>query len=228
MKIGYTRVSAPDQNLDIQIEALKKAGCEVIYNEKTSGFERKSPKMEKNQPELAAALNALRPGDTFAVWSLDRLGRSSIRLMRMIEELKDKKINFEIINQKIDTSTIMGQAFLLFISMFAESEEIVIRERTKIGLLNAKARGSILGTKPKLSKEKAQMMYEIYKARDGRSIADIATIFGVSKKTVYNYVNPMIEEDKARQASLFPEPTEITPRLFGEFVLDKSDFPKAD
>lgn len=225
MKIGYARVSTPDQNLDTQIEALHKAGCEKIYSEKTSASQRKSRLMEKNQPELAAALKALRPGDTFVVWALDRLGRSTVRLMRMIEELKDKKIHFEIITQKVDTSTLMGQAFLLFIAMFAENEKIVNSERTKAGLDGARARGVSLGGKPKLSKEKIQLMYELYKNRQTQSVPEIARTFGVCTRTLYNYVNPLIEEDKAKQASLFPELDEISKRVFGEFVLDKSDFP---
>lgn len=126
-KIGYARVSTDDQNLDLQRDALIEAGCVEIYEEKASG-------KSADRPELGQCLRALRAGDTFVVWRLDRLGRSLPDLVRIVADLEKRGIAVESLNEKIDTSSAAGRMVLHFFAMLAEYERNLIRERTRAGL----------------------------------------------------------------------------------------------
>lgn len=134
MKIGYSRVSSEDQNTDLQTDALRKAGCEVIFTDKASGADR-------SRPQLAACLQSLKPQDTLIVWKVDRLARSLGHLIEIIDGLHKQGIEFVSIMDVIDTRTAMGRAMFQITGVFAELERNVIRERTKAGITAAKSRG---------------------------------------------------------------------------------------
>lgn len=176
-RIGYARVSTDDQHLDLQRDALTKAGCAVIYEEKASG-------KSAERPELAQALKALRPGDTLTVWRLDRLGRSLPDLVTIVTELERRGIGFESLTERIDTASATGRlTFHLFASL-AEFERNLIRERTQAGLMAARARGRKGGCRPKLD---AQALREIDALlRGGVTAQDIARRYGVARSTLYN------------------------------------------
>jgi len=141
MKIGYARVSTKDQNLDLQIEALEKAGCAKIYQEKISGA-------TKNRPELDKMIEQFREGDELYIWRLDRLGRSLKNIIDLVLSLSDKGIIIKGLVDGVDTSTINGRLFLNLMASLAEYERELIRERTNAGLQSARARGR-LGGRPK-------------------------------------------------------------------------------
>src|SRR5438105_3866264 len=122
--IGYARVSKDEQNLDLQRDALEKARCARIFTDKLTGtrFDRK---------ELVKALEYLNDGDTFVVWKLDRLGRSLVDLVNIVNALKKRNITFQSLTENIDTTTATGKLFFQFIAMMAEYERNLISERTK-------------------------------------------------------------------------------------------------
>ena len=133
MLIGYARVSTHDQNLDLQKDALEKAGCEKIHVEKASG-------KSSNRPELEKAMNYLRKGDTLVVWRLDRLGRSMKHLIELITQLEEKGIGFRSLTEAMDTTTSGGKLIFHIFGALAEFERNLIQERTQAGLAAARAR----------------------------------------------------------------------------------------
>jgi DNA invertase Pin-like site-specific DNA recombinase len=127
MDIGYARVSTGEQNLDLQLEALRKAGCDVIRTERASG------KAGQARPVQEAILRELRAGDTLTVWKLDRLGRSAMDLEHLVTDLDRRGVKFRAITQAIDTSSPLGWFFFQLLAAFAELERAMIVERTKAG-----------------------------------------------------------------------------------------------
>lgn len=134
MKIGYARVSTEDQRLDLQRDALKKAGCKKIFTEKKSGA-------DCNRSVLRAATQALRPGDILVVWKLDRLGRSLQDLMAILGDLEDRGIGFCSLSDCIDTTTPAGKLLFHITGAVAEFERALISERTKAGMAAARRKG---------------------------------------------------------------------------------------
>ena len=181
MLIGYARVSTIDQNLDLQLDALKNIGCEKLFEDKISGS-------TLNRPGLTKALEDLRKGDTLVVWKLDRLGRSLHNLIQLINDLHKKEIMFRSIVDGIDTSNSLGQFFFHITGAFAELERNLIKERTRAGLDAARARGRMGGRTPSLTKKQSQMMLEIYNGRS-TSINEICEQFKISRKTFYRYID---------------------------------------
>lgn len=175
-KIGYARVSTKNQNLDLQIDALKKVGCDKIFFEKKSAV--------KERTEFQRCLEYLRDGDTLVVWKLDRLGRTMKQLINLIEDLKERGIGLYIVSESIDTSTKMGNMMFTLASMFAEMERELIRERTNVGLAAARKRGRVGGRKPVESDtlDKAFMMYD-----SGVTVIDIVRTLPISKATFHKY-----------------------------------------
>jgi DNA invertase Pin-like site-specific DNA recombinase len=180
-RIGYARVSKREQNLDLQLDALDKANCFQIYQEKISS-------RKANRPELEHALKALREGDTLVIWKLDRLGRSLTELIRIIEDLKERKVFLESISDKVDTETAMGKMFFQFMGMMAEYERNVIQERTIDGLTAARARGRRGGRKPKLFLKDYKEIAVLLENSDG-TVGDIAKRYGVSRQTLYKNID---------------------------------------
>lgn len=181
-RIGYARVSTEDQNLDLQRDALTKAGCAQIYQEKVSG-----KGTGTDRPEWAQCVKALRSGDTLVVWRLDRLGRSLSELVRIVGELEQQGVSFLSLTENIETGNAAGKLIFHVFASLAEFERNLIRERTRAGLDSARARGRLGGRKPKLD---AQQVHEIRTLlRDPQvNVADIARRYGVSRTTIYKHV----------------------------------------
>ncbi len=138
-KIGYVRVSDKDQSEDLQIDALKNAGCDLIYGDHgVSGAITK-------RCGLDHVLASLEAGDTLVVWKLDRLGRSTIHLLQLLSDLRDRGVDFQALTQGIDTTTAVGRMLYGQLAVFAEYERSLISERTKAGMAAAKARGVHVG-----------------------------------------------------------------------------------
>ena len=184
MKIGYVRVSSSEQNPILQLDALQKAGCEKIYQEKKSAF--------KERPELKRALQDLRVGDVLCVWSLDRLGRSMKEIRSNIDLIQEKGADLQDITHNIDTSPSSGKFLIPFFSMLAEIDQVLRKERTTAGWEIAKKEGRTGGRKPGLSneaKKKAEQAKKMYLSRAPLySAREIASILNISTRTLYKYL----------------------------------------
>ena len=183
MLIGYARVSKNEQNLDLQRDALKKAGCREkhIYTDKVTGTKQERKGLEQ-------ALSHLREGDTFVVWRLDRLGRSLKHLIETVTNLQTQGIAFQSITEQIDTSTATGQLVFHIFGALAEFERNLIKERTIAGLEAARARGR-LGGRPPLSDESSKVaMAKKLHAENTYAIEDICKTLNISRATLYRYL----------------------------------------
>jgi DNA invertase Pin-like site-specific DNA recombinase len=179
LRIGYARVSTGEQTLDLQLDALKAAGCTRIYQEKVSG-------VKASRPEQEQMRKALRSGDTVVVWRLDRLGRDLADLIQVVTDFDKQGIEFESLTEKIDTSTASGRMMRGFFALMADYERDRIRERTIAGLNAARARGRVGGRKPKIgAKEKREIA--ILLADPDMTVTDVAHRFGVSRTTIYKH-----------------------------------------
>ncbi len=183
--IGYARVSTDEQDLSLQIDALKKAGCEAknIFTDKKSGT-------RSDRPGLDACLNVLQKGDTLLVWRLDRLGRSMSHLVTLIEQLIADGIGFKSLQDgAIDTTTANGELMFNIFSALAQFERRLTQERTRAGLDAARARGR-RGGRPALSSDnpKVKMATELHKNK-ALSIEDICDNLGISRTTFYRYIS---------------------------------------
>lgn len=180
MQVGYARVSTIDQNLDLQRDALAKAGCERIFEEKKSG------KAGTRRPELDAALAFLRREDVLVVWKLDRLGRSLVEMMRTIDSLRKQDVRFQSLTEHFDSDTAHGRFALQMHGAMAEYFVDLNRERTMEGLKAAIARGRKGGRPKKLSEadmEAARAMLRVGTI----PVAEIARRLGISRQTFYQY-----------------------------------------
>ena len=183
MKIGYARVSTRDQNLTSQIDALRHAGCQKIYQDIASGS-------KAERPGLDDLMKAIRPGDILVICKLDRLGRSLRHLVILVNELIEQHIGLVSLNDPVDTSTPQGRLSFNLFAALAEFEREVIRERTQIGLSSARLRGR-RGGRPKGLPEKAKKVAcaaeTLY--REGRlTVDEIASQLGICKSTLYSYL----------------------------------------
>lgn len=180
MLIGYARVSTVDQNLDLQLDALKAAGCERVFEEKRSG------KAGTNRPELGKALDFLRAEDVLVVWKLDRLGRSLLEMMRTLDELRTREVHFRSLTEHFDSSTAHGKFALQIHGAMAEYFLDLNRERTLEGMKAALARGRKGGRPKTLSDEDLAIARALLRDRD-LSVAQIAKQLRVDRATVYRY-----------------------------------------
>jgi len=200
MKIGYARVSTKDQNLDVQLTALKNLGCEMIFKEKVSAA--------KERKELNKMLETLRPGDTVVVWRLDRLGRSLKHLVETVNFFSDNNIAFISMHDKVDTTTSHGRLVFNIFASIAEFERELIRERTQAGLKAARLKGHFSGRKPGLKPEdqkKARLILK-YSKKKSWSVADIMEQVDVSKSTYYRYLAwAKKEEAKMNKDDITPD-----------------------
>ena len=180
MQIGYGRVSTADQNLDLQVDALTKAGCLKIYSDKTSGAKADRPGLEKT-------LELSRAGDIIVIWRLDRLGRSLRDLIQIAEKLKEREIGLKSLQEGIDTTTTTGQLMFNLFAVLADFERNLIRERSKAGLDSARSRGRLGGRPKSLNRDRQQLVVKLYNDRE-HSIAQICQMMSISKPTLYSYV----------------------------------------
>jgi len=181
MKIGYARVSTHEQNLDLQIDALKKEGCEKIFEEKVSGS-------KTDRPELTELIKYIRPGDILVIWKLDRLGRSLKHLIDLVSELQENGIGLKSLKESIDTSTASGKLIFSIFGALAEFERDIIIERTLAGLAAARARGRLGGRRKSLNDKEVEMLKMLSKDRNV-PIKDICKRFNISRASYYNYLS---------------------------------------
>ena len=190
MQFGYARVSTGEQTLDLQLDALKAAGCGRVFRDTASGA-------KTDRPGLTEALDHLRDGDTLVVWRLDRLGRSLRHLIDTLTDLDRRGIGFRSLTEAIDTTTPGGKLIFHIFGALAEFERDLIKERTHAGLAAARARGR-KGGRPKAFLTSAQLaMARTLFADTQRSIPDICKTLGVSRSTLYRYMGTAPSADTA-------------------------------
>lgn len=197
MLIGYARISTSNQNLDLQIDALQKAGCEKIFQDQMSGS-------LINRPALDLLLKEIRKGDVLVIWKLDRLGRSFKDLINLVNALLEKGIGLKSLNDPIDTTTPQGRLIFNIFGSLAEFERELIKERTIAGLEAARARGKKGGRPEGLSKKamatahSAELLY-----KEGRlSVSEICEQLAITRATFYKYLrsrNVMISSENQRK-----------------------------
>lgn len=174
MKVGYARVSSTDQDLTIQCDALKAAGCEKMFMEKASGTS------ASKRVELQACLDFMREGDVLVITRIDRLARSVADLEAIVDTLKHKGVSLCATEQAIDTSTPAGMAFFQMLGVFAQFETAIRRERQLEGIAKAKAKGVYKGRKRTVD---ATAIRERLDA--GETPSSIARALGISRMSVY-------------------------------------------
>jgi DNA invertase Pin-like site-specific DNA recombinase len=179
--LGYARVSTTDQQTQLQVDALDRAGCYRVFTETASGARTERPVLEQ-------VLDQLRPGDTLVVWKLDRLGRSLRHLVDTVTGLVDRGIGFCSLQEAIDTTTPGGKLVFHVFAALAEFERDLIRERTTAGLAAARVRGRHGGRPSVLSGHKLQVAREMY-ATGRYTVSAIATTLGVSRASIYRHLN---------------------------------------
>lgn len=186
MKLGYIRVSRDEQNQDLQVDALKREGCDRVFTEKLSGA-------SKSRPEFEKMLEQVRSGDEVIVWDIDRLGRTTLELIKLIDEWNHKGIRFKSVTQPlIDTTTAHGEFIFQLFAILSQHERKRLILRTKAGLEAARCRGRRGGRKKGLSaryEKIAPMVQSAY--GEGRTIREIMQAFAIpSSATVYKIVHP--------------------------------------
>ncbi len=181
MKIGYARVSTVDQNLGLQLDALKQAGCEKVITDQMSGS-------VALRPGLTQVKELLREGDTLVIWRFDRLGRSLKDLIIWASRLEERGIGLVSLQEAIDTTTSTGKLVFHIFGALAEFERNLIRERTMAGLSAARARGRLGGRPKVLSAEQQHLLRRLY-ADESYSITTICWMLNISKPTLYKYLD---------------------------------------
>lgn len=180
MLIGYARISTAEQSMDLQIDAIKSAGCEKLFSDTVSGS-------KARRPGLDEALGFVREGDTLVVWKLDRLGRSLTHLVQLMETLQKRGVSFKSLSDGIDTTTPMGKMTFGIFGSLSEFELSLLRERTLAGLKAARARGRNGGRKKSLNREQIATMLTLYESGK-HSVVDICKQMQISRKSFYNYL----------------------------------------
>ena len=180
LRLGYARVSTDDQTTALQAAALQRAGCLRVYQDTPSG------KSGVVRPQLVECLANLREGDTLVVWRLDRLGRSLPDLVHIVTELIEKGVDFESLEEKIETTNTSGKLIFHLFAALAEFERNLIRERTNAGLTAARARGRLGGRKPKLDAKQIRHIKTLL-SNPKTSVTELARDYGVSRTTIYKY-----------------------------------------
>lgn len=183
--VGYVRVSTQDQEVNLQVDALAKAGCaaNMIFMDKISGA-------KSERPGLKKCLDNLTSGDTLLVWRLDRLGRSMPHLVQLIEDLYQKGIGFRSLSDgAIDTTTASGELIFNIFSSLAQFERRLTQERTRAGLAAARARGKKGGRKKLSSTDPKVLMAKNMHKDHGMAINDICKTLKISRASFYRYIN---------------------------------------
>ena len=182
MLLGYARVSTKEYSLDIQLNALREYGCEKIFTDTVSGA-------KAIRPGLDEMLSSAQSKDVIVIWKLDRLGRSLKHLVELVAELNERDIGLISLQDRIDTTNSQKKLILNIFASLAEFEREIIRERTNVGLTNARARGRLGGRKPGLNEEakkKARIAESYYS--EGMPVNEIAKSLSISKATLYKYL----------------------------------------
>jgi DNA invertase Pin-like site-specific DNA recombinase len=177
--VGYARVSSTGQKLDVQLEKLKEAGCKKIFREKITG-------VDQNRPALLECLNYLREGDTLVITKLDRLARSNMHLNKIVNDLEADSISLYILDQNIDLSTPTGKLMFQMLSVFAEFENNIRKERQADGIKKALAKNVKFGVRPKFKHEDLASMKQ--DREGGMLIKDIMHKYSISKASFYRLI----------------------------------------
>lgn len=180
MLIGYARVSTDDQKLELQLAALRKAGCKNLFHERV----RAGNKQE--QPALQQALGVARKGDSLVVWKLDRLGRTVKGLIELVDTLHARGIQFRSLTESLNTSTPAGRLFFHLVASFAQMERELICERTQAGIRIARARGRLGGRPKKMTESKMAAARKLLS--DDVDPKTVARDLGISISTLYRYL----------------------------------------
>src|SRR5262244_1003039 len=186
MLVGYMRVSTQEQKFDVQHDALLAAGVQerYLYQDVASGA-------KQARPGLAACLKALHPGDTLVVWKLDRVARSLLHLLEIMQDLQERQVRLQIlegVGAQMNPATSEGKLFLSMLGAFAEFERTLIKERVVAGLVAARARGHKGGRRPKLSAAQQRQAQSLHWG--GMTITEIAKTLQCSRHTVYKALGP--------------------------------------
>jgi DNA invertase Pin-like site-specific DNA recombinase len=181
MLVGYARISTLEQNLDLQQDALRKAGCERFFTDVASGAQAARHGLEQ-------ALNFIRSGDTLVVWKLDRLGRSLKQLIDLVVTLQTRGVGLWSLQERLETTTSGGKLIFHVFGALAEFERDLIRERTRAGLAAARARGR-QGGRPKVMSAKQVAMATALRQDPHTTVEDICQTLGISRATFYRYVS---------------------------------------
>ena len=181
-QLGYARVSTADQHPQLQVDELNAAGCYRVYTDKASG-------KADRRPQLDQVLADLRPGDTLVVWRLDRLGRSLRHLIDVVNDLEHRGIAFRSLRESIDTTSPAGTLVFHVFASLAQFERELIVERTRAGLVAARARGRVGGRPPALDAEQVKQARRMYDDSD-LTVQQIADVLKVSRATVYRALEP--------------------------------------
>lgn len=176
--IGYARVSTADQNLDTQIDMLTQAGAKRTYQEKVSG-------VNKDRPELAAMLDYVRDGDTVVVTKLDRIARSTKHLLEIADQLREKGVEFKVLNIDLDTSTPTGKLMLTMLGAIATFEREMMLERQAEGIAIAKAKGKYRGRKPTARAKAGEIAQLLDQGHTKQAVADE---LGIGVASVYRII----------------------------------------
>jgi DNA invertase Pin-like site-specific DNA recombinase len=180
MLIGYARISTNEQNLNLQTDALTKAGCEKIFTDTASGA-------KSDRTGLTEAINFMRKGDTLCVWKLDRLGRSLKHLIETVLALQALGKGFCSLQENIDTTASGGKLFFHIFGALAEFERDIIRERTRAGLASARSRGRLGGRPSIMNSKKLKMATSLY-ADGNTQVGEICETLGISRATFYRHL----------------------------------------
>ncbi len=189
MQVGYARVSTLEQNLDLQMDALEKSGCQRVFKDTTSGA-------RSDRQGLRDALDYVREGDVLVVWKLDRLGRGLRHLIDTITSLNARGVGFKSLQESLDTTTSGGRLIFHIFGALAEFERELIRERTRAGLAAARARGRQGGRPRKLDSPRKVAMAQALYNEGTHSINDICQTLGVSRATLYRVITPRAQHTR--------------------------------
>ena len=179
MRVGYGRVSSRDQHLDVQQQRLE-ACCEKVYLEIGSGTS------TAKRPQLQHALDFVREGDVLVVSKLDRLARSTLDLYQIAETLRRKGVTLHVLDQQVDTDTLSGKMLFGFLSLMAEFETALRRERQREGIIAAQAKGVHFGRTKRLTPAEVRTLHAQYAA--GQRVATLATQHGMTRTSIYRYL----------------------------------------
>lgn len=181
MRIGYARVSTHEQNLNLQTDALKEAGCKKIFIDKVSG-------VAAARPGIDETMSYLRKGDTLVVWRLDRLGRSLKHLIELVSKLEEMQVGFQSLQELVDTTSTGGRLVFHIFGALAEFERGLIQERTKAGLAAARARGRKGGRPKALDEKQRKLVVRLYNERKSTT-KEICEMMNISRPTLYSYLH---------------------------------------
>lgn len=179
-RFAYARVSRIDQNPQLQIDALEKAGYDELFTEKASG-------KDLNRPEFIRMYEKLRPGDEVIVWKLDRLGRNFKDLINLLDDWEKQGIKLTLLTEGYNTGTREGKMFLHMLALVADYERDRLRERTLAGLESARKKGHFGGKRPRLKPDKVEEMKKLYNEHN-ISVDALCKMFGIARSTFFKYM----------------------------------------